>query len=333
MTDDVRNDDRSNDSTVPALDAETTAAAPVREAMKARAPKLDVGMTCGEALQLSLATASQQILWNWDLAVSGGDEEAVHQWRVALRRLRVALRVLRADRVEDSWRHVAEDAKALIAVTGETRDLDVVACDVVAPLSSVVERPDFSGLIALLDQARVQSRTRLRANVGEARWVAFRARLALLPIEIEQRDAGGDVEALSRSARKAGDKELRRLWKRIDEAGAHVDTLDVEQRHDLRKDLRRLRYAVDLMAPLHAGQDSGRQVTEIRRLQHSLGHLNDVAMARKLIDMPAVRDSGDSEVLRAVGFILGWHASKGEDFWRETIGALARLRKSAPFWE
>lgn len=303
------------------------------EAMKARAPRLEPGIACGAALAQSASAASRQILWNWDALVSGGDEECVHQMRVAARRLRVAMRVFQAVRASEAWAHVNDDAKALIAVTCETRDLDVLACDVVAPLGRVPERPDLAGLRRLLDEARRRARDELVSALGELRWVAFRSKLAVWPIQIEQRIGVTDEEAFERPARKIGDKELRRVWKRIDEAASVVDTLDVDQRHALRKDLRRLRYAVDLLGPLHEGRDGGRMVTEIRRLQISLGHLNDLAMARKLIDIAVIRDCTDAAVQRAAGFAIGWHAAKSEDSWRETIGALARLRKGPLFWE
>lgn len=309
------------------------AARPATEAMKARAPRLDCGITAGEALAASASAACRQILWNWDAAVSGGGEETVHQLRVAARRLRVAMRVFQATRANERWVEIGDDAKGLIAATCETRDLDVLALDVVAPLERVMERPDLTALRDLLDASRRQARADLLAALAEPRWVGFRAKLAVWPIQVEQRIGVTDPDALDRAARKVGDKELKRIWKRIDDAAGMVDTLDVEQRHALRKDLRRLRYAVDLLGSLHEGRDTGRMVTEIRRLQLSLGHLNDLATARKLIDMAVIRDCADQSVQRAAGFVIGWHASKSEESWRETIGSLARLRKSTPFWE
>lgn len=312
----------------------TTAAAPKPspEAMKARAPRLEPGMTCGTALAESAALASRQILCNWDAAASGGDPETVHQLRVALRRLRVAMRVFQAVRANESWAGIHDDAKALIALTGECRDLDVLANDVVAPLERNAQTPDLGGLRQLLADARRQARADLLAALAEPRWVGFRARLAVWPIQVEQQVGVTDRDALDRPARKVGDKELKRIWKRIEEAANVVDTLDVEQRHALRKDLRRLRYAVDLLGPLHEGRDAGRMVTEIRRLQHSLGHLNDLATARKLVDMTVIRDCADQTVQRAAGFVIGWHAAKSEESWRETIGSLARLRKGPVSW-
>lgn len=320
--DTVASDIRSDDS---------DAAGPA--AMKARAPRLEPGIDCGTALAQSAAEASRQILSNWDGVLGGGDEETVHQLRVALRRLRVAMRVFQAARANERWAEFNEDAKALIAVTGPVRDLDVLALDVVAPLDRIPERPDLAGLSALLDTARRDARAGLVASLGEARWIGFRARLAVWPVQIEQRIGVSDRDALERPARKVATKELKRLWKRIEDAADVVDTLDIEQRHALRKDLRRLRYAVDLTGTLHDGSDTGRMVTEIRRLQLLLGHLNDLATARHLVDMAVVRDSADAGVQRASGFVIGWHAAKSEDSWRETIGTLARLRKGPVFWE
>lgn len=325
-------DDESAHQPSPAVAPPETARS--AEAMKARSPRLEAGLDCGAALAQSVETGVRQVLWNWDAALSGGDEECVHQMRVALRRLRVALKVFKAEREDEVWHHLGAEAKALIGVVGEVRDLDVLVNDVVGRLYDMPERPDLGPLLTVLDDTRKRARLRLVEALATLRWVDFRSRLALWPMQIEQRAAtAADSDTLDRSARKVGLKELRRLWKRIDEASAAIDALDIEQRHTLRKDLRKLRYAVDLLAPLHEGHDAGRMVTEIRRLQVTLGHLNDLATAQTLVDMPAIRDHAEVDVQRAVGFVLGWHAAKGQESWRETKAGLARLRKCEPFWE
>ncbi len=327
----------TNDGSIVSTNSPQPAAGPLPDRpnapMKAKAPRLEPGINRGKALVDSAGLACRQALWNWEAFEAGGDEEAIHQMRVALRRLRVALKAFRAEQSEEVWRRFSEEAKALGTTVGELRDLDVLALDIVAPLEAVPEKPDIAALRTVLDGARRTAREALVETLLAPRWIEFRSKLALWPMQVEQQLEQEDGAVYDRSARKAGYKALRRLWKRIDEAADDVDTLDIERRHALRKDLRRLRYAVELIAPLADDADAGRMITEIRRLQYSLGHLNDLATAHRLVEMSNIRDHADPAVQRASGFVIGWHAARSQDTWRETKDALARLQRMPRFWE
>ena len=73
---------------------------------------------------------------------------------------------------------------------------------------------------------------------------------------------------------------LDKRHRRVRKAGKHVRSLDAEGLHELRKELKKLRYAVDMLGPLYPKEAVGPYLKALKELQDSFGSLNDAAMAR-----------------------------------------------------
>jgi hypothetical protein len=70
-------------------------------------------------------------------------------------------------------------------------------------------------------------------------------------------------------------------------------------------------------------------------LQDGLGHLNDVAVAQRLIDSLVGRgdQTADGDGLqRAAGLVLGWHARGVADREPGILGAWQEFAERPPFW-
>ncbi|MCE9594869.1 MAG: CHAD domain-containing protein [Planctomycetes bacterium] len=175
------------------------------------------------------------------VARNGEDHEGVHQLRVAAARLEVFLRLAGRRCLRDDLRWLRERASAV-------RDLDVLgASGVPAPLAAWLadERTVArAGLVEALESSR------LRALLEGWRWVPALRRV----------DA---VERREQIARRTT-KRARRTF----DASASLEAF-----HDVRRSLRRLRYADEWL---------GRDVGELKALQETLGLLNDVAVAYRL---------------------------------------------------
>lgn len=196
----------------------------------------------------------------------GGDEEAIHQMRVAGRRLRVALpllahkphgrRVLRARRI----------LRDLTRSAGTSRDLDV-------SVALLDERLKERGA---MDAERRTLRQRLRAARGRSR---TRMAEALMDIDIARvrRDLRAIVSwraelvftALLR-VRDARDTRGTDILRALEALG---DRFDAAALHRLRIRLRRLRYAAELAEKL-TGQTTEAPAL-FRELQDVLGHIRD----------------------------------------------------------
>ena len=115
------------------------------------------------------------------------------------------------------------------------------------------------------------------------------------------------------------DKILARLHRKALKRGAHIRQLDTDAQHDLRIDLKKLRYAAEFFLPLHATHaPAKRYVARLARLQNSLGRARDIASTRTLLD--AIRQDDQPALHLAIGAVTGWQA-------RDQIAVAKTLRK------
>jgi CHAD domain-containing protein len=87
---------------------------------------------------------------------------------------------------------------------------------------------------------------------------------------------------------RLGRRALGRAWHACLGHGTDLATLDAEPRHELRKDLKTLRYLSEYFASFWPGGRCDRFLIHLRGLQDNLGLLNDLALARMLTDVVAV---------------------------------------------
>jgi CHAD domain-containing protein len=111
-----------------------------------------------------------------------------------------------------------------------------------------------------------------------------------------------------------------------------MDTLSVLERHELRKDLKTFRYAVEFPAPLYGSKRVKVFVTRLKALQENLGYLNDIAGAQKLKRHGSNGLQSDAKLQQAAGYVMGWHAALAKDAWQVACQDYRRLDKTPAFW-
>ncbi len=208
-------------------------------------------------------------------ATSAGDPEAIHDYRVALRRLRSVLRPLRQrwgrKRVEALEAELANEA----AATGELRDEEVLR----ETLSELEPSSETAAALASWARGRarreaglraraVRDATRARSHDG-ALSATLRALRALLTSPPKRALDDEDV------ARRALDDARRTIARRAE--GARPD--DGEAMHRLRIAMKRARYSAELGEELRLAE-TGPVRDGATRLQKSLGRLHDLDEAR-----------------------------------------------------
>jgi CHAD domain-containing protein len=213
-----------------------------------------------------------------DAGVRSGDADAVHDMRVATRRLRSSLRTFapvldpaRVDGLDGELRWLAE-------TLGKVRDLDVLADRLAA---AVAELPAELVLGPVADRIRqrlsaqaARAREELVAALDSGRVAELIGSLATL---VERGQVGAVKQTrLRRLARKA----VRRADRRLAAADEHAaGTPEREERlHDARKAYKRARYAVEVVAP-EEGQPARRLVKRLTALQDVLGAHQDATTA------------------------------------------------------
>lgn len=200
--------------------------------------------------------------------------EFVHQARVALRRLRSGLRLFSPwlpTRFVRYWSAVwRERAHAL----DEARNWDVLATEWLTP--GAEQAPDA----ALRDWVMERRRTALAHALSALRdptqalaLLAFTR--GLLALDASARPAGG----LPAWARRTMQRHHARLL--LDARRALHGS--VEERHALRLQFKKLRYAQEFLAGLLSPRRVQCSLAVLARCQAALGRLNDLATARRLL--------------------------------------------------
>jgi inorganic triphosphatase YgiF len=277
------------------------APAPVKQASVAPPAELSASDAAASAVRGCLAHACANV----EPILASDAPEGPHQFRVALRRLRAAIRYfdLRAGGDADAWTAIDEDASALADAAGRVRDVDVFESGLLRTL-----RERFAGDAALetltraLDDARDDARRELRRTLAGPALTAFVLRTL---IAAERAGHGGlapirhDAFAVSRlhALRR---RVVRRAARAADEPGWHRTRIAVKN----------LRYALDFAsAALPRGVDGPRAIALLAAWQETLGAGQDLAVARDVAAGALARPGVPVDAaVRATALIDGWRA-------------------------
>ena len=211
-----------------------------------------------------------------------GEEEPVHQVRVAGRRLRVTLPLLagkaRGRRLKRARRILGELTRA----AGKGRDLDVLVGLFEERLAGL-EAPSAEQreLLRRLRLARSRSRSRLADGILDLDIDRLRQ-------DLRRIRARGTADALTilQRTRKVRERQGAVLLRGLAEVGGRYDP---EALHALRRRVRRLRYTAEVDDVVR-GSESGASTTW-KKLQDAIGVLHDVHVLGGWLDRQARRAS------------------------------------------
>ena len=210
-----------------------------------------------------------RVLFHYFPKALAGEEEPIHQMRVAARRLRVALPVLSR---KPRGRRVRKALSILRDVTragGGSRDLDV-------GLALLEERvkgaesiePELAALLRRLRGARRRSRGRMAEDLMDLPISRLRRRLAVVVGR-----QGEDLFTVLGRLRHEAEAGRTDLEARLEALGERYEPADL---HKLRIRARRLRYTAEILDVLK-GQDSGAPAL-FKRVQERLGKIHDASV-------------------------------------------------------
>ncbi|MBS1182687.1 MAG: hypothetical protein H6Q99_2567 [Proteobacteria bacterium] len=275
---------------------------------------LDDDMSVEMALQLVLRSCAVQISANVAALRIGDDPEGAHQLRVGLRRLRTALKVFEPVIATGAAEPLAEEAQWLAAEVAATRDMDVLIDELVAPLDG---GGDIAALIGLLEKRRKAARRRLAAVLADRRTGDFLIDLLAFTEArgwLSMGDVGQSGDLAAPVARFA-ERVVAGLRRKVKKLGRDPEALSPEERHDLRKRFKRLRYAYDFFEPLLPKSTRRKLLPRVKAAQDVLGVLNDIHMAHVMLDDVHAAGPKAGAVERAIGYCLGWHSARAKAIW------------------
>ncbi len=289
---------------------------------------IHAGQTVSEAFAAILRHDYEHLL-DWETTARSWDDiEGVHQVRVALRRLRSALRVFRSAiprAVTAPW---ADEMRWLANQLGPARDLDVFideGLDVVADKLLLTGREK---LLLLAQGRRVGAYETVLAMLDGERYAGFKERLGAwleargwLTAELSDKQHGRLEGNIVPFARQVLDKQERAVLA----TGSQVDQNSAQDMHRLRIECKKLRYAAEFFNPLF--REMVDFIAHLKSLQDLLGVMHDVAVMHDLLE-DLLTGETDSQVFQYAGGLVGWRTRQYYDIkdsfdarWEEFVSA------------
>jgi triphosphatase len=311
----------------------------------ARDPELSPGMTAGRAFTLVGRACLRHLVANVP-AMMGRDGNALHQMRVALRRLRAAIVLFsvvvdddRADAIKTELRWLAQEF-------GPARNLDTLLVEVIRPLRK--QHANDPGLVSISNmfaRKRLKSYRHAQEAVQSAR---FRALILDAAEWVETGPWSTSENALTRARRELPVEiyaalQLSQRRKKIRRRGARIDSLNPQQLHGLRIQVKKVRYATEFFSGLFHGKKSAKRYKTIKssltQLQNSLGKINDIvthkALFADIIASPMKGLTGEQNHHRAfaAGLIVGDQQAQVTKLLDRARKAYSRFDGGKAFWK
>ncbi|MGE8559542.1 MAG: CHAD domain-containing protein [Acinetobacter sp.] len=264
------------------------------------------------ALKQIVNNALQHLLPNATaIAAEQYNSEHVHQTRVAIRRLRSALRIF-GDWSNDVDAHWQEQLTTLFRQLGSTRDRDALS----------------EGLFPQLQQAGaplIQLPNVTEENtvpIDESLRSLDSVNLILALLQFVHQPVKNTKKT---SLKKDIAKKLQKMHQQICKDADQFLDLDIPSRHRTRKRIKRLRYSVEFVASLYPSQEIKRYLKDLKPAQESLGQYNDLMVAETLFQDMVKRK-------QKIWFVLGWIANEKKYILQQAQEHLEHYAKTDTFW-
>ncbi len=279
---------------------------------KAVWPKPRPARPAGMAWTALVEAALAQLVDNLPGFLEQPDEiEYLHQVRVALRRLMGLARLL--DRPEPRW---LAPLRQHMAALNPARDWDVF-------LRETLPRLDWPQDTAFLEHAATQAGAARQAAQDDLSSPEFTRAVLRLGQSLLT------PPAIPMNASTWATEVLARRWKDVRRRGKALSDSDAETCHRLRIAVKKLRYASDALANLY-GKRGGKALARLENLQESLGELNDLVVAERLMRMLARTCPEAAFSAGHVLGLLGAEAKRPSASRRKISRELAAFK---PFWK
>ena len=263
---------------------------PVMTVFNAEPLRLINDRTAAQAFQQIVQICLRQFRLNEALLQQSRNSEALHQTRVALRRLRSAFSIFKSLFDRDDAVHLRGELKWLATELGDARNLDVL-----------LERLTVGSLRKRLESAREDAYAKVDVAFASSRVRGLMLDLAQWTATGKWLHAPDTQKSRDQTARDFASSALDRLYKRVKKDGLDLVNATNKVRHELRKDAKKLRYASEFFAGLFDSKRQKRRnkrfITALEQLQDQLGLLNDLVSAPQVLDTLGLADDPDADAL------------------------------------
>jgi len=258
--------------------------------------RLDLsGLSVGQALSAMVREGLGHILHNGALVAQNREVEALHQIRVALRRLRATLGLFKAVVADQTFIDMRAGLRALSQTMGRARDLDVLIA-----LIETSDQPSARLLEALiLDRGRAYDEVD-RVLASHAYGQTLLTVMAWAEAGDWRQSPWSQAGLRDQPVLDFANQALERLRRKLKADGKDLTNLPAEAQHRVRIRAKNFRYGMELFASLYPeGSERRRHLIDaVKQVQDRLGLVNDRAVGEALLRVhgtgPAAFDAGQA---------------------------------------
>ena len=261
------------------------------DALSKQPPTIQAGDSVGDAARKIVAAQLARLRTADPGTRLGREPEPLHEMRVAVRRLRAAVRTF-ADGFPSRLRATLPDELRWIGQElGAVRDLDVQLANVAwhARHRAPPARRRLHAFRHHLERERGVHRAALMAALDSPRYFRLLATLERFGASAAPRRRHG---AAARPVAAVGRRAVKRVMSKMIKNGDAIGELpEAEDLHALRIRAKRLRYLLEALQPI-SGSPGKKLIRKLIRLQDVLGRFNDAIVAATFVR--AYRDGAAS---------------------------------------
>lgn len=242
-------------------------------------------MSSREATRLIHRHSFEVMCKNEEGMLADIDSEFLHDFRVAVRRTRSALSLIRGVFPVGDVERFKADFSYLGRLTNKMRDLDVYLLKRERYRGMLPDnlRPGLDLFFDDLCTQRAEEYKKFVKNVrnGEYKkimknWIRF-----LKNNNVSKTDCPNAELPVINTAQELIAKRFRKIYRE----GLAINDLTPEERlHELRIDFKKLRYLIEFFRSLYPTKDIAFVVKKLRRLQNVLGNLNDLFVQQETLN-------------------------------------------------
>lgn len=269
-----------------------------------------------DATRRALVVLLEQMLAQQEGVLRGEDPEAVHDYRVAVRRTRSALgqvrdvfQSYRREKFRESFAWLAGESNVVRDTDVLLEQLPVYAAEIVpggeAELAPLVARLREERALAHAALVKVMRSLRYRRLLRS--WRSFLEK----PPRVTLRSAPNAARPILAVA----SERISAVYKRIrKKARGFTEPVPAAELHELRIECKKLRYLLEFFRSLFPAGEIGAVLAHLKQLQELLGEMNDLEVQKeRLIQLAAAPATGGRTPLPASTlFLMGRIAQRHE---------------------
>jgi triphosphatase len=296
--------------------------------VKAERIPLRPGMTAAQGFAAIANACLRHFRLNEPLVVERRDSAALHQSRVAMRRLRSAFTLFGPVIEDEEYGRLRGEVRWFTGQLGDARNLDVL----LRRLSDGKKDEAGAALRDRLEGARELAYGRVLEAIDSRR---LRRLMLDLVAWIETGRWRRDNQAAATPLSAFAVRQLDKRWRKVKRGGREIETLEAEPRHQLRIEIKKLRYAVEFLAALQTEETTivsqKAFLDALEEMQERLGDLNDAETARELLARLVGTGKRAEAMLSHAERSLAAERSERKQL-EAAAAAYGKLRGVGPFW-